>query len=167
MRHVEHKISHFHRPATKNLSIADDALSNTAGDKPVQAGLHPRTIAIEDSDRRPRAQANLFFHVFLLKSWKIVENGPIAPFDATGPSFTRAAYLRYRFPRHPSAFNGSPAAHGGRRHIRSHSSWTEPNPSGTSATSSSCTCRTTSETRAAARRTRAVPPSADNRAPRR
>ena len=71
MRHVELKINHFHRPATKNLSIADDALSNTAGDKPVQAGLHPRTIAIEDSDRRPRAQANLFFSRF---PPQIVEN---------------------------------------------------------------------------------------------
>ena len=70
-------------------------------------------------------------------------DGPITLFDATGPSFTRSVYLRYRFPRQPSAFNGSPSAHGGRRHIKSHSSWTEPNSSGTSATSSSCTCRTT------------------------
>ena len=71
MRRAELETSRFHRPATKNLSIADDALSNTAGDKPVQAGLHPRTIAIEDSDRRLRAQANLFFSRF---PPQIVEN---------------------------------------------------------------------------------------------
>ncbi|MBR4253586.1 MAG: hypothetical protein IKQ16_00685 [Lentisphaeria bacterium] len=37
--------------------------------------------------------------------------------------------LLYRFPRHPFAFNGSPIAQGGRRHISLHSASTEPKPS--------------------------------------
>lgn len=70
-----------------------------------------------------------------------IQRGPVTSPSCNRPSIT--TYLRYRFPRHPSAFSGRPSAQDGRRHISSHSSSMEPKPSATSATSSSCTCRTT------------------------
>ena len=95
-----------------------------------------------------------FFHDLRLKNgilaaaFEVEESSEtqIQRWSVTSPPCNRPSittYLRYRFPRHPSAFNGSPSAQGGRRHISSHSSSMEPKPSATSATSSSCTCRTT------------------------
>ena len=69
----------------KTLSVADIVPTGTNGDEPMQAGPHPRTTAIGSSIKDCELKHTAVFRVFHLKSWKIVENGPIAPFDATGP----------------------------------------------------------------------------------
>ena len=127
----------------KTLSVADIVPTGTNGDEPMQAGPHPRTTVIDGRTMNTVSSSEpLFFSFFTSnrgKSWKMGRSR-----QSMQPAHhSRAAYLRYRFPRQPSAFSGSPSAHGGSWHIRSHSSSTEPNPSGTSVTSSSCTCRTT------------------------
>lgn len=56
----------------KILVVADNVPTDTKAVGSSQAWLHPQTIAVEDSDRRPRAQANLFF--FSRFPPQIVEN---------------------------------------------------------------------------------------------